>query len=646
MKKLRFPAFLKGKNRPETVLHAVIAVLIVYFLGGWLLAVTAARYPRALMWLVRPLNHTWLPALWLTACAVLWKMILTAFRIAQVRFTAFERQVLLGAIVCTGALYAAVILGRNVLYYWDYSYYYYLQLKLEAAFLTGVREGFAFFYQYLMENDYTPVINLFTEFPFCLTGRTEDAYLLSSFLTIMPALLTLSAGWIVRLRAQWQVWRTRAFYALSLFCVASFPLLHAAYLHGQPDVCGLVFALLVLLLTQGYAFERWETKRLVILFCATLLLFVSRRWYAFWAAAYFVCYAVWAAVRALRQGDSATRRAALLRLAGFGAGSALLGCALLFPMIRHALTFDYANSYSFYNYGGMDAELGNQARYLGGATVVGMALGLIWGVWNRRSRTDTLLAACALLGALFGFTRIQNMGMHQALLLAPSYLTALILLAAAVCNLRGGTLFRIGAGTLGAGLAVNMAASLIHTPALREGSVLTGLSLSMEDRADIAAVREIDRWLLAHCSAEADVLAYMIPHGTRYNPDVFRYALSPDLAMLDILDYGFAVPGAHRFPAELLDARYVLTCDPFDNTGLAERYNEIFLHNGYLEQRFQTVLTMDMHNGVTFTVYERIVPVDRAEVETYRAGLLAENEAYPALIGDVLDAYIAYHHLG
>ena len=69
----------------------------------------------------------------------------------------------------------------------------------------------------------------------------------------------------------------------------------------------------------------------------------------------------------------------------------------------------------------------------------------------------------------------------------------------------------------------------------------------------------------------------MIPHGEPYNPDVFRNALLPDVTVRGKLSYGAAVLGTHSFPTDLLDAVYVLTCDPFCPLGFDAKINAAFL---------------------------------------------------------------------
>ena len=193
-----------------------------------------------------------------------------------------------------------------------------------------------------------------------------------------------------------------------------FPLLHAAYLNGQPDVLGVAFAMLILLLTQGYSFERMEPGRLVTLFFATVLLILCRRWYLFWAVAYFACYAFSVASLALCGQDAAQRRKVLLRLIAFGAGSVLLGALLLFPMVKRIFSYNYAKNYgAFYLAGGFAGELGTQTGYLGYLAIGVMALGLVWGCCRAQRRRDVLLAAFGMLGGMYLFTRVQNMGVHQ-----------------------------------------------------------------------------------------------------------------------------------------------------------------------------------------------------------------------------------------
>ena len=87
--------------------------------------------------------------------------------------------------------------SRSFIYVWDYANYLLKQYDAEAAFAQSTGGGLRYLFG-SMADDYTNFITLFTEFPFCLTDHTGDAYSFSQVFCILPTLLVLLAGQIGR----------------------------------------------------------------------------------------------------------------------------------------------------------------------------------------------------------------------------------------------------------------------------------------------------------------------------------------------------------------------------------------------------------------------------------------------------------------
>ena len=168
-------------------------------------------------------------------------------------------------------------------------------------------------------------------------------------------------------------------------------------------------------------------------------------------------------------------------------------------------------------------------------------------------------------------------------------------------------------------------------------SLYSNSALIPPQRTDIPQIRAINHWILEHCSK--DESAYIIPHGYPYNPDVFRGCDYPDFSVSKHVPYGSAVLGTHYFPEDLLLAKYVLTCEPFCNLSLAEKYNAAFLSE-IPQKHFTKVAQFGMGNGYIFYVYERILPMDREEIQFYQDCFAQESEQFPELFSVVWDELI------
>ena len=131
-----------------------------------------------------------LVSLWCNAA--LFALALLVLRRAGVELDLFHKAVLVG-LWAAAVLYFYWTLGsRTFLYHWDYVNYILKQYHAEAAFAQSTGAGFRFLLDSITE-DYTNFITLFTEFPFCLSGR--------------PAMTTHSVRYSAYCPACWCCWR-------------------------------------------------------------------------------------------------------------------------------------------------------------------------------------------------------------------------------------------------------------------------------------------------------------------------------------------------------------------------------------------------------------------------------------------------------
>lgn len=634
---------IRPKQRPlfqkaDWLFPAFGAALLLLFLPAQLLPAgnAAAR-------VFFPLLSLWADLLVLRGAAL-------ALQLAGMRLR-LEHWLALAAVFLLACLYTAVFLARrDFIYYWDYSNYLLKQYEAEAAFQAGPGAGFALLAGTLAE-DYTSFITLFTEFPFCLTSRTGDAYVACQLFSVFPPLLVLLAGLIRKVGAMCRVGMPRVYFLLALALTVAFPFVRAAALMGQPDWFGLVFALTILLLTLDYRFERTEPLRLALLFLATGAIILTRRWYLYFVVSYYFVYVVVFAaecVRLWRQGEQpeALRRAR--RLAVFGLGSLAAMGLLFWPLIRHILGYDYAARYGDYNLGGFFLELAAQGMRLL-PFYLAVFLAGIWYACRRRQLAALALALGTPLLSIFLFTRVQNMWTHQTLMLLPGELLLFIWGAAALTEgLRGRR--RVPCAALCAAAVVCGVFSRISPMTILSlpAPVLDAIPLAYLDfeaelanRDDTEQIRALARWLDANCADGES--AYIIPHDVLYNPDTFRNSLLPDQTLREKIAFGFDILGTHPFPTELFDAKYVVTCEPFplhySTSGLSAKLNALFLAEK--DDRFSLAATFDMGNGTVFSVYERTAPADRAEVQGFLDAFAEEDAQFPDLYSSVVEAWAA-----
>ena len=629
-------------------------------LGKVWLGLAAGALALIVFGLAAPGSSLFFPLVSLWCNAALFALALLVLRRAGVELDLFHKAVLVG-LWAAAVLYFYWTLGsRTFLYYWDYVNYILKQYNAEAAFAQSTGAGFRFLLDSITE-DYTNFITLFTEFPFCLSGKTGDDYAFCQVFSVLPSLLVLLAGLTVKVGRMLRVKNRFWYFLIGFSWCATFPFVRMSAVLGQPDWFGLIFAFMLMLLTLDYRFDGIDLPRYLLIFAATAGIILTRRWYLYFVVGYCFAYVLLLAVSSIRLAkDGQPSRAVhrMVRLVVFGLCAAGAMVLLLLPMVRKILSFDYAGRYSYYNFGGITLELAAQTLRIGLLNFILIGMGL-WFAAKRRLPALPCLAGAELLVSLVLFTRVQNTGSHQMLLFVPGWLLLFLVGSAALADgLKKHTAVKLCYWGFTMVFAVSVRCSPLTTVALpgfvvdhfplKAVSEFVRLDKLTYDRTDAAQIQRVDDWIDAHCDAEKGEFAYMIPHDMLYNSDIFQYAALPDIQLQGKLAAGISIPGTHEFPVRFFEAKYVLTAEPLPQTfvsggELSGRWNALFC--AARDEHFTQAASFDMGNGTVFTVWERTEPADRAEVEYYLDAFAQEDVLYPEMFSQVAEAWLAGHGL-
>ena len=629
-------------------------------LGKVWLGLAAGALALIVFGLAAPGSSLFFPLVSLWCNAALFALALLVLRRAGVELDLFHKAVLVG-LWAAAVLYFYWTLGsRTFLYHWDYVNYILKQYHAEAAFAQSTGAGFRFLLDSITE-DYTNFITPFTEFPFCLSGKTGDDYAFCQVFSVLPSLLVLLAGLTVKAGRMLQVKNRFWYFLIGFSWCATFPFVRMSAVLGQPDWFGLIFAFMLMLLTLDYRFDGIDLPRYLLIFAATAGIILTRRWYLYFVVGYCFAYVLMLAVSSIRLAkDGQPSRAVhrMVRLVVFGLCAAGAMVLLLLPMVRKILSFDYAGRYSYYNFGGITLELAAQTLRIGLLNFILIGMGL-WFAAKRRLPALPCLAGAELLVSLVLFTRVQNTGSHQMLLFVPGWLLLFLVGSAALADgLKKHTAVKLCYWGFTMVFAVSVRCSPLTTVALpgfvvdhfplKAVSEFVRLDKLTYDRTDAAQIQRVDDWIDAHCDAEKGEFAYMIPHDMLYNSDMFQYAALPDIQLQGKLAAGISIPGTHEFPVRFFEAKYVLTAEPLPQTfvsggELSGRWNALFC--AARDEHFTQAASFDMGNGTVFTVWERTEPADRAEVEYYLDAFAQEDALYPEMFSQVAEAWLAGHGL-
>ena len=636
-------------------MSATLSKLRTSWVGRALLAYAVSALALVVLGLAAPGSAVFFPLVSLWCNLALFGLVLVVLRLADVKFDLFHWAVIIGFWAAALLYFYWAETRRSFIYIWDYVNYISKQYGAEAAFAQTPMTGFHYIFDSLAE-DYTNFITLFIEFPFCLTDRTGDSFAICQVFSIVPMLLLLLAGLVVKVGQMLQVKNRFWFFLIGLSWTFTYPWLRMSAVLSQPDWFGLIFAFSILLLTLDFRFEKLDFPRFGLLFLSTAAIILSRRWYLYFVVGYYFAYAVLVLVSSARIAKVGRKQEALLQVRNlilFGLMSMVAMVILLWPLVSHILGYNYSDRYSYYNGGGFAAEISLQFWRMGLLNLVLIGLGLWFCFKRRKMPALPCLAGLEILLGMLLFTRIQNTGSHQMLLFLPGWFLLFLLGAAALAEgITRRRNLKIAYWVFTLMFATSVRCSPLTTIALpdividnfplastKEFVRLDGL---IYDRKDLPQIQAIAKWIDSHC-ADGEV-TYMIPHDMLYCSDHFKNCFLPETPINSKLSFGFSVPGTHDFPMQFFEAKYVITADPFPQTyvgngEMSHKLNEQFL--AVRDEYFELEETFDMGNGTTFTIWRRTVAPSRAEVEYYLSAFTEEDAKYPEMFSQVAENWLA-----
>ncbi len=196
---------------------------------------------------------------------------------------------------------------------------------------------------------------------------------------------------------------------------------------GYLDLGGVALALAVLAVYLSRPADqlRWQHVLAVGAVLAALMLF--RRWYSFWVVAFLVVALAEATLVTVGRSRAAGRFA--FRLGDWRAGVVAAGIAFVlfaafaWPTLRRVAATDYADLYAGYRSpADIWERLDSLMREIGYGYAVAYVVAAAVVVARPGGRRAGLFATAMLPVVLAHFYRVQDMGPHHRLLLAPSYL--------------------------------------------------------------------------------------------------------------------------------------------------------------------------------------------------------------------------------
>lgn len=554
----------------------------------------------------------------------LYLLVYAAWRKCGISLTKTEIATMFVGIAAAIGLLLYSVITRRYLYFWDYTTYYISALDCFAEYQDSFFWGLSLTWV-SSSWDYSRFITLFTMLFFRFTTMTNNAFCGSlAFSVVLPFMIVIS-GMAIKVMSLFRVsgYKRCIGLSLSLLLTLAQPQLFRSVYYSMPDMLGLVFAVLLLCCLLEYDFSKHDTERWIYLWCSTIALMFTRRWYAFYVVSMWGVYGVTVLISGVR--NKSVGRS--LNLVKFAVISIIFGILFLAPYVVKAVVKNYSADYASWKIDSVWHNIFTQISHCG-AIMVGLSLcGYFYAIVRKKSVSTSIASAVCLVLPLCLFHIVQTADFHQLLILGPSMVLGTTLFTSCIMSIN-----KKFAVTGGVAVAICTSVVNIYNAYSSRHVIFTPLfcntSLVMPDRVDYYMIDVVNAWIKENCANYGDV--YMIPHNTTYCPDIFRKKDLPSESIESILPYGADIVSAHPFPMELFSAQFVITSDPLgqDGDSMAPKINKVFftlVEDGY----FQVNTTFEMGNGYTLIAYERVKSVDEKEVMMYINEFSDNINSYP-----------------
>ena len=463
-------------------------------------------------------------------------------------------------------IYVVVIYTRKYAYSWDNILYYVRQIDLLNMFNSNFFEGIKGIIKTTYFENYGYFLLSFTSLLFNYTNHTLDSFVISYVVVTIIPIITVYYAIINKLIQKYELKNKNIIILLSLILIIAFPLLHSSAMVGQPDFMGLIFIGLIILFTMDYDFENVNIKRYILIFLSTLCLIITRRWYIYWVISYYICYALLLFIKNLINKDYKKLKSITKNLIIFGISSIIIAGIILLPMIIRIVKANFYNSYSAWNIGGLKEEIKLQFYRIGGIYLSIMLIGLIYGIKNKRFRWMTIQMLSTGILTLFLFTRLQNMGNHQSLLLVPTYIYLLLICIIAINQINCKLLRRILQTIIILSLSTTIFGTFTENKYFYNNKLYSNISLKPTKREDYEMIGQIDKFILENC--DKDHKAYINAATSMYCSDTFKTYLFPDITLVYIIPYESSINSVHGFPIDIFKTKYLFVTNiDLEDTG-------------------------------------------------------------------------------
>lgn len=529
---------------------------------------------------------------------------------------------------------------REYAYYWDEVREYARNFKIEEILNNSNEESLFILIKKIRSEQRGPLINLFMAVPFLFTNKTPDAWIFSIFFNIFIPLIIIVGIFVKNVQKKLKVMDNHIIFLASYIMLFSMPLLYKSYLYGFPDLYGVIFCLCIILCLWNINFEKIEIKKWIILILLLILLALLRDQYIVWIISTYICFFPIYFLKLFFSKKVVQLKKCIKNVFLLGCMHGIMLLVVMMPYIQEYIAgFNSGKDNSFWRVGGYLYEIKYQMEYLGNWFSYLLIIALILGMILKRSRIYSIFIFMHGITTLVLFhSQVTLVAYNHSLTMLPFYFMCELILLYIITIIKNKYikfLAFFGISILSIFNIYNACTNLDNW-----SKKMSCISLVIP-KSQVSEIKVVANWLEEQCDEEDSI--YFIPHGFPYNPDVFRYINMPNDTIMNKMSYGSAVLGYHSFPIEMLDAKYVITSEPFCDYGIANVYNDAFLEYYNISNKYILEKEFDMGDGYVIKIFERIEEIDIEEIKYYRNAVEEFNEKYPTLYEEVFERYIEEH---
>lgn len=575
----------------------------------------------------------------LLAQILLYRIIMFVANKCSISFSKNDYIILGIAAIITFGIYFTLINIRNTVYVWDNTVYYNLMNGLLQIFDHSPLSGLGEWFLSGMVSDYGDFLLIFIYPFYAILGTGIHQFIYSYFLGCVIPVITILYIFSIFIANNFSINKKLLLYKILTGTVLiSFPLLHAASILGQPDIFGLSLSGIIVLLTINYDFSTRDITRWIVIFFATVFLVLTRRWYMFFILAYYISYFIILFAKQLIGKDFFTFKKSFINTILFGLSSFIVGCFILYKLIFKVLKMNYSEAYNSWYRGGFGYEIINQFGYLGLFVSVLIIIGWIYGVINKKLRYCTLTFLSTYVISIFAFTKIQNMGQHQSLILLIPYIYGIFLVICILYNSKIKYLSIVPVTIIVASMINCTFFNLAENPS---DFLLSKVNLYPKQRTDLEQINKVVTYLNNNIKDDESVI--ILAGSNTYDCAIFTNY--PDVNSNQYIGQNNFYAASGGFPENFFTSKYVVLLTPIQEREQVKQEAVLstlvkeFTSNDYIKDKFSNVYSINLNLGITATIYQRNKSVDNTEVDIFINDFKEYCQKYPDLFYNRLCKY-------